>query len=286
MELQFSKQVRHSAALRAAYNALTQETYGFSFEPWYQAGYWGDAHVPYTLFDGGRAVSNVSVNRMELLLDGQARSCVQLGTVMTGPAYRGRGLSRRLMEAVLAEWAGETVFLFANESVLEFYPRFGFQKKAQVRFSMDLGRPRGWGRRLDMASAGDRELLLRHYKKTNPFSKIQTVNGENLMMFYCAGPMAECVFYLPDFDAIAVAEAEGDVLHCYDVYCAPGGSLPDILEALAPPGTRRVRLEFTPVDPAPFETSPVPDEEDAMFVLNDTGIFGWEPFLFPVISHT
>ena len=47
MELQFSKQVRHSAALRAAYNALTQETYGFSFEPWYQAGYWGDAHVPY-----------------------------------------------------------------------------------------------------------------------------------------------------------------------------------------------------------------------------------------------
>ena len=90
MELQFSKQVRHSAALRAAYNALTQETYGFSFEPWYQAGYWGDAHVPYTLFDGGRAVSNVSVNRMELLLDGQARSCVQLGTVMTGPAYRGR----------------------------------------------------------------------------------------------------------------------------------------------------------------------------------------------------
>ena len=103
MELQFSKQVRHSAALRAAYNALTQETYGFSFEPWYQAGYWGDAHVPYTLFDGGRAVSNVSVNRMELLLDGQARSCVQLGTVMTGPAYRGRGLSRRLVEVVLAE---------------------------------------------------------------------------------------------------------------------------------------------------------------------------------------
>ena len=145
---------------------------------------------------------------------------------------------------------------------------------------------RGRGRRLDMASAGDRELLLRHYKKTNPFSKIQTVNGENLLMFYCAGPMAECVSYLPAFDAVAVAEAEGDVLHCYDVYCGAGQSLPDILEALAPPGTRRVRLEFTPVDPAPFETSPVPDEEDAMFVLNDTGIFGWEPFLFPVISHT
>ena len=286
MELQFSNQVRDSAALRAAYNALTQKTYGFSFEPWYQSGYWGSSHVPYTLFDGGKAVANASLNRMDLRCGGEVRTCVQLGTVMTDPAYRGQGLSRRLMEAVLADCAGETVFLFANDSVLEFYPRFGFQKKAQVRFSRDLGRPRGLGRRLDMASAGDRELLLEYYKKTNPFSKIQTVNGEGLLMFYCTGPMAECVFHLPDFDAVAVAEAEGDALHCYDVYCGAGQSLQDILEALAPPGIRRAQLEFTPLDPAPFETSPVPEEEDAMFVLNGGGIFGWEPFLFPVISHT
>lgn len=178
------------------------------------------------------------------------------------------------------------MFLFANNSVLEFYPRFGFEKKAQVRFSAGLGRPRGLARRLDMASPEDRRLLLEHYKKANPFSKIQAVNGEGLLMFYCTGPMAECVFHLPEFDAVAVAEAEGDVLHCYDVYCGAGQSLQDILEALAPPGIRRVQLEFTPLDPAPFETSPVPEEEDAMFVLNGGGIFGWEPFLFPVISHT
>ena len=30
---------------------------------------------------------------------------------------------------------------------------------------------------------------------------------------------------LPDFDAVAVAEAEGDVLHCYDVYCGAGQPL-------------------------------------------------------------
>ena len=58
------------------------------------------------------------------------------------------------------------------------------------------------------------------------------------------------------------------------------------VEALVPPGTRRVRLEFTPVDPAPFETSPVPDEEDAMFVLNDTGIFGyWILYQHEVHGH-
>lgn len=286
MELQFSNQVRCNGALRAAYNALTQKTYGFSFESWYQSGYWGNAHVPYTLFDGGQAVANVSVNRMDLLLDGEVRTCFQIGTVMTDPAYRGHGLSRRLMEAVLAGHAGETVFLFANDTVLEFYPRFGFEKKAQVRFSAGLGRPRGLARRLDMASPEDRRLLLEHYKKANPFSKIQTVNGEGLLMFYCTGPMAECVFHLPEFDAVAVAEAEGDVLHCYDVYCEAGPRLSDILEALAPPGTRRVCLEFTPVDSASFEITPVPEEEDAMFVLNGRGLFGWEPFLFPVISHT
>ena len=137
-----------------------------------------------------------------------------------------------------------------------------------------------------MAAPEDQGRLLEHYKKANPFSKIQTVNGEGLLMFYCTGPMAGCVFHLPEFDAVAVAEAEGDVLHCYDVYCEAGPRLSDILEALAPPEARRVCLEFTPVDSVSFETTPVPEEEDAMFVLNGRGLFGWEPFLFPVISHT
>ena len=107
MNLYFSREIRQHDALRGAYNALTEGTFGFSFEVWYRMGYWGDFHVPYALFDGGRAVANVSVNRMEVLYDGAVRRCFQLGTVMTDPAYRRRGLARRLMEEVLRDCRGE-----------------------------------------------------------------------------------------------------------------------------------------------------------------------------------
>lgn len=286
MNLRFSKEVRDHGALREAYNALTEKTFGFSFEPWYRMGYWGDFHVPYTLFDGGRAVANVSVNRMEILFGGAVRPCFQLGTVMTDPAYRRRGLSRRLMEEVLQDCRGAPVFLFANESVLDFYPRFGFQKREQHRFYLCPEKALGLGKRLDMTAPRDREMLLDYYKRGNPFSRIQAVNGEGLLMFYCTGSMARCVRFLPDFDAVVIGEQEGETFCCFDVFCGEGYALPDLLAAAAAPGTRRACPAFTPRDAAPFETRLIPGEEDALFVLDSGGLFDWTPLLFPVISHT
>ena len=53
---------------------------------------------------------------------------------MTRPGHRGRGLARRLMEEVLRDWSGrcDGMFLFANGTVLDFYPRFGFRRAAQA----------------------------------------------------------------------------------------------------------------------------------------------------------
>lgn len=286
MNLYFSREIRQNDALRGAYNALTERTFGFSFEAWYRMGYWGDFHVPYALFDGGRAVANVSVNRMEVLFDGAVRQCFQLGTVMTDPACRRRGLARRLMEEVLRDCRGDPVFLFANGSVLDFYPRFGFQKREQHRFSMRPEKAAGLGEQLDMSVPRDREMLLDYYRRGNPFSRIQTVNAESLLMFYCTGPMGGCVRYLPDFDAVIIAEQEGDTLRCYDAFCGGGHALPDLLAAASAPGTRRACPAFTPKDAAPFEISPITGGEDALFVLDGGGLFDWGPLLFPVISHT
>lgn len=67
----------------------------------------GVRYLPYTLFDGETAVSNVSVSLMGTVFDGRARRYIQIGTVMTAPAYRGRGLCRFLMESVLRKWRGQ-----------------------------------------------------------------------------------------------------------------------------------------------------------------------------------
>ena len=111
--------------IREGLNQLAGQTFGIRLEDW------GEDYRPYILFDGERAVANVSVNRMDFRLHGQVRRYIQLGTVMTHPDYRCRGLSRWLMERVLREWGGrcDALYLFANDSVRTFIPGLDSAKR-------------------------------------------------------------------------------------------------------------------------------------------------------------
>lgn len=143
MNYRLEKNVMENDALRKAYNELAEQTFGLNFESWYQSGYCGNSHIPYTLFDGTKAVSNISVNRMEIQYQGKVRNYIQLGTVMTDPAYRNQGLSRFLMGEVLKDWKEncDAVFLFADQSVLDFYPRFGFERQMQYQYETKIKIP-------------------------------------------------------------------------------------------------------------------------------------------------
>ena len=83
MQAELKKEIAEDPLLRAEFDALAKQTFGISFESWYRAGCWKNNYRPYTLFSGGKAVSNVSVSPMRFRLDKTARSAVQLGTVMT-----------------------------------------------------------------------------------------------------------------------------------------------------------------------------------------------------------
>ncbi|MGE7624770.1 GNAT family N-acetyltransferase [Viridibacillus sp. NPDC096237] len=73
-------------------------------------------------------VSHNKVSTIDFIVFGKKKRFVQLGTVMTDEHYRNQGLSRVLMETVLDEWKDkcDMFYLFANDSVLDFYPKFGF----------------------------------------------------------------------------------------------------------------------------------------------------------------
>ena len=55
---------------------------------------------------------------------------------MTSPEYRHRGRIKQIMKEVDADFADKDgVFLFANDSVLDFYPKFGFKKADEYRYA-------------------------------------------------------------------------------------------------------------------------------------------------------
>ncbi|WKK99868.1 GNAT family N-acetyltransferase [Paenibacillus amylolyticus] len=118
---------------------LAVNTFEINFEDWYQQGYWGERYIPYSYVDGDQVIANVSVNILELIIHGEKKKAIQIGTVMTHPDYRGKGLSTRLMNKVLEEYDNkyDYMYLFANESVLDFYPKFGFKPVEEHLFSIN-----------------------------------------------------------------------------------------------------------------------------------------------------
>lgn len=280
---------------RASYDQLARKTFGLSFELWYQNGYWTDANCPYTLFDGAKAVANVSVNRMKLEKEGNLYSCVQLGTVMTEEGYRNQGLIRHLMETVLEEVEAscDMVFLFANDTVLDFYPRFGFQRTGQYQY---FWKPERGGqaagkmdgrRKLDMENKEDVQLLRNYYEKKNPFSAFQVTDNFGLLMFYCGSVMKDCVWYLEKADAVIIAEEEDGSLLCHEIYCSPDRNLTRLLAELSGEHTREVALGFTPKETEGFEVRRVDNDDDALFVWSQReDLFRDGKYLFPTLSHT
>ena len=283
------KEVMQNDELRAEFNDLALSVFHFSFEKWYQDGFWQDSNQPYTLFDGGKAVANISVNRMELMYGGELRHHIQLGTVMTDPAYRRQGLCRYIMDEIRRDWGGscDAMFLFANQSVLGFYPKLGFQREWEYLCKVPVQCGGGSPQKLCMDSAADREKLRHYYLKRNPFSTLQVVNSYSVLMFYCSNFMKESVYYLPGSDAVVIAEEDQEQLHCHDIFCGENKRLDDILEEVSSAKVTQAVLGFTPKDKRCCSTERIEDKVDTLFVLDDgENIFADGKMRFPILSHT
>jgi len=285
----FLKAYQHDDTYRIALDQLAQKTFDISFEAWYQAGYWNKTCVPYTLFDDEKAISNIFVNLMDFDVLGQKQRYIQLGTVMTDEHYRNQGLNRLLMEKVLEDWDQQCdlIYLYANKTVLDFYPKFGFTPaKEYVHFKKITGAINSDSKKLNMDSQVSRDLLYDYAKNTAFFGQISMQGNADLVMFYYTSFFKEDVYYLKSLDAIAVAKLNGEQLHLLDVFAKKEVALDDIIYALATSQTDEVLLGFTPKDCNGFETKERVSDDTLFVQQGKTLLFNNHKVMFPLLSHT
>ncbi len=276
--------------LRNSFNSLTEKTYGFNFEQWYEDDYWGDNYIPYSLLDGDKVVSNVSVNIMDFFILGEQKRYVQIGTVMTDEDYRGQGLSRALMEVVLKEWEDkcDLIYLFANDSVLDFYPKFGFDVYNEYQYSINKIKEDKQEkiRKMSMDNDKDREFVYNMACNAIPLSKVSMRNNESLIMFDCTYFMKDSIYYIEDYDAVAICEFNEEVLYVQDVFTTKEVKLDSIINAMMTEKTKKVVLGFTPYDTSSYEKSLVNEEDTTLFIkMGKDNPFKMRDLMFPVLSH-
>ena len=276
--------------LRNSFNGLTRKTYGFDFEDWYQKGYWKDRYVPYSIVSGDAIVSNISVNIIDFLLCGVKRTTIQIGTVMTDMEYRDRGLNRALMERVLRDWRGkcDLIYLFANDSVLGFYPKFGFSSAKEYQHSKIVKSDQAESDciRLNMSDETNTDFLFNRVNHSRHFSKFSMKDNASLVMFYCTYFMNQQVYFIKKLDAIVIAEFTGSVLYINDIFSETEVSIDDIILSMINRKIKRVVLGFTPEDRSTFDEKLLQQADTTLFVLDDKwGLFENKKIMFPVLSH-
>ncbi|WOC31585.1 MULTISPECIES: GNAT family N-acetyltransferase [Caproicibacterium] len=266
MTEQLVKGYQNDTALRRSFNALATETFGLSFEDWYRSGYWKDRYIPYSMINDGEVLANISVNLIDFYYQGQKQRCIQLGTVMTKSAFRNRGLSRRLMEKILLDYAQcDGFFLYANDTVLDFYPKFGFHKADEYRFKTGVScTGTASAEPVPMESADDWERFLTEKNRRRSIGQLQ-MQTDDLLMFYLTQFFKEKVYHLPEADAYAIAEVNDSVLKLYDVFASRVIPYSAIYTAFGS-DIRTVDFLFAPQETAGLEKYKVQQTDTALFL--------------------
>ncbi len=245
-------------------------------------------HVtPFAIFnDEGRAVSILNATKMEVLIAGKTLRAIQIGTVATLPEYRGRGLAGKLQRHVQTELASrfDLTFLFANPSVVDFYPKFGFQRIQQTAYRYEPKRSSGQSfTKLELNDDGIsflKEMLMKRDRLSNV---IDACHAEWLAEFYCRKIFPSDLWVDSKRQILAVATIEDNIMELHDVI-AP--KLPvNFFQNFPWPGISEVRIGFTPDRfEGSFQTELLPIEDSIFVNGNFPKIHS--AFKFPTLAQT
>ena len=273
-----------------AFHAYVQRLFpGISFRAWQEHGGWDARYKAFACVEGGEIVANASAFEMDLLLNGQRVRGLQLGAVGTLPSRRGRGLSRAVVGRVLERSRPEDlVLLFANDTVLDFYPRFGFTRVRESVFRSDRQvTPQGAPlRALDLGTAEDRSLLERVAGSALPVStRFGTRDYGSLVLWYWTNLFPHGLRYAEDSDAILVVQREGERLKLLDVLAATPIELEPLLPRIVSSPVTSIELGFTP-ERYLHDARPVHEYAESSLFVRGAERLPEPPFKFPVLAQT
>ncbi|HBM3446052.1 TPA: GNAT family N-acetyltransferase, partial [Listeria monocytogenes] len=204
--------------------------------------------------------------------------------------YRGQGLAKNLLNHVIAKYEDQYdfLYLFANDTVLDFYPKFGFERIEESSFTVDacnLKKKASKLKKLNPDNKTDFQLISRIVSERAPLSNILDVKeSEDLLMFYVLIALKNELYYLEELDVIVLMEQEGTDLYVLDILSTKKLDVVEVLSYLSTKKIETIHLLFTPEKSKYIDAAYIIETEDMLFVRPNV-LTSENYFLFPATSH-
>lgn len=279
--------------LRKSFNAMTFDFWEFTFEPYYLSGYWDDSCLIFSLFEEETIVAHTTLSLFHTHTPEKQLFLGQLGTVMTAPTHTKQGLSRFLMEYIFDAYRDQLdgYFLFANETVLDFYPKFGFVAVPEFQASKKFQKQPSAHeiRRLNLTNDSDLQLF-QHYLKHGQTACRFDTRSYGLAHFYCYANadfgFADSIYVIPELETLLLAQQEEDNLLIYQVYYLNENQVDKAFNVLATESTTQITLGYTPTT-GDYVFHPYREEDLTLFVTSSLlPYFTAQQTMIPLLSHT
>lgn len=285
----FLKAYQDNDVIRKSFNGLARTIFGLDFEDWYQNGYWKNKYIPYSFLDGDRVIANVSVSPMKFIHNGTVRNYIQLGTVMTSESHRNQGLIRELIREI--EWdfmdKVDGYFLFANDQVLNFYTKFGYQSEKEYSWSKEMNiYTEMTAQNVPMGGMEDWKCFEKFMESSNVQSSLWMQENVELIMFYTTSFLSKNVYMVESQNAFVIAEVQNGVLFLHQIFSPQKIYINEIASAFGK-DVKKVILGFSPLETEDFKLEEITEQDTTLFVKGSlTGTIEKFHQRIPTLSHT
>lgn len=267
-------------AYQAQLNDLLKDIF-LDFQFWYDLNLWDENYESYSIQEDGKIVSNICVFKTQIIFHGKQSMALSFGAVATREGYKGRGYSRVLMEHILDKYKGLPMYLAANDSVTEFYPKFGFQRVyeklpvVEIQVNHELQ---------PIKLQYDNPIVSSYvYERVNYSPILDCRNTQTINLFHIHwGYLKESIYHIPELDTMVIAEQNDSVLKLIGVFSKREITFQELVSHLPFHGVSRIEFGFMPSADTGYQMQEY--ETDPLFVRGITCDLG--DFKFPELSFT
>jgi predicted GNAT family N-acyltransferase len=215
------------------------------FQFWYDLNLWDDKYESYAIVERDEIVSNICVFKTQLVFNQKQYLALSIGAVATKKEYRGKGYSKVLMDHIISKYEGIPMYLSANDSVVDFYPKFGFIRTYEKLPICDCEiNNRIVPQKLQYDNAKVWEYI---YNRKNFSQQLDCLNTFSVNIFHIHwGYLRECIYELPEIDTMIIAEQKGSTLKLIGVFSLKKIKFTELLQLLPFNNIKKIEFGFMP----------------------------------------